>query len=266
MLHRPNDSPRPRRGPWMLVALLALLPGRSGADADLPDTVARLERSTVALIAFEPKRPTVNERYDIQGGGCFVSADGHVLTADHVLRRIIQPEGHVRRSADVTRLAIGWLPDPDGTDATIVTNLQGNTIRVVRRDAGRDLALLHVHTEHVQPITLSSSEERPGTDIAFLGFPFGTKLGFRPLVNRGTIAGRRQLPGRAKDIPGFRGYILDGSVHPGHSGSPVFDTRTGVVLGLVQRRFTQTIPLAIASPDIIAFLREAGVTPATDDD
>ncbi len=244
----------------MLGALAALaLSHRSAAEGDLPALVARLEASTVALIAYEPGRKAHAERYDILGGGCFVSSEGHVLTADHVLHRIIQPEGHVRRAPDLTRLAVGWLPDATHADATIVTNASGKSIAVLVRDPARDLALLRVSAPDAQPVTWATSDAPAGTAVTFLGFPFGSALGFRPLVNRGTIAGRRHLPGRTKNAPHYRGYILDGSVHPGHSGAPVFDEQTGAAVGLVQRRLAETIPVAVAASEVLAFLTEAGV-------
>lgn len=245
-----------------VLLLCALFVGPAAA-ADLAALVPQLEPATVALIAYEPRRDAQAERYDIVGGGCFVTTAGHVLTADHVLRRVILPEGHVRRGPDVTRLAVGWLPDAARSDATIITNTSGTRITVVKRNPARDLALIHVQGDEVATVTWADSSVAAGTDVTFLGFPFGSTLGFRPLVNRGTIAGRRQLPGRGKGAPPFRGYILDGSVHPGHSGSPVFDIRTGAAVGLVQRRLAETIPVAIASTEIIAFLRDAGVEPRT---
>lgn len=249
----------------ILLLAVACIPGtgtRARAD-ELAALHPRLEVSTVSIMAYQPGRKVVAQRYDILGTGCFVTTDGHVLTADHVVQAIVQPEGHVRRGPALDRLAIGRIADPAQPEVTILASERGMAIRIVHRDPARDLALIHVQVDDAPPVTFARDEAPVGAVVGILGFPFGSNLGYRPLLNRAGIAGRRHLPGRTEGANHVRGYILDGSVHPGHSGAPVFDAASGLVVGLVQRRIRETIPVAIGSGELIAFCKSAGITPLT---
>ncbi|MFV0279121.1 MAG: trypsin-like peptidase domain-containing protein, partial [Parahaliea sp.] len=87
-----------------------------------------------------------------------------------------------------------------------------------------------------------------GTEVALSGFPLGLNVGIYPVVHRGIISSVTPLaspvsPGTGLSAmylralrDGFEVYQLDATVLPGHSGSPVYATDTGRVLGIAMGR------------------------------
>jgi hypothetical protein len=136
------------------------------------------------------------------GSGFFISTDGLVLTAAHVV------EGGAvdvqERSGRVTHA------------------------RVVRMSKSHDVALLSVAGAGVSfpCLQLETSAKRPGTDVYAIGAPAGEDLGFS--LTRGIVSGVR--------TEHYTRFVqTDASVSPGNSGGPLLD-KHGRVLGVVSRK------------------------------
>ncbi|MGY4484292.1 S1-C subfamily serine protease [Bradyrhizobium sp. LM3.2] len=138
------------------------------------------------------------------GTGFVVSANGHVVTNNHVI---------------------------DGCVGDIKGNLTGEAsmaLRVVSSDANNDLALLQA------PSTMTFKEFarirdrsiRSGDSVIVIGFPFHGLLTSDFTVTTGIAS---SLSGMRNDT---RFLQISAPVQPGNSGGPLFDT-TGQIVGVV---------------------------------
>jgi serine protease Do len=174
--------------------------------------------------------PTTREAQSL-GSGFIVSADGYVVTNNHV----IQPDGRAElESVTVTM--------PDGTEYPA---------EVVGRDPASDLAVLKITGNGRFPFVQfgDSSQARVGDWVIAIGNPFG--LG--GTVTSGIVSAvLRSTGGGAYD----RYIQTDASINRGNSGGPLFDMQ-GNVIGIANAIFSPTggsvgigfaIPAEIAQP------------------
>ena len=168
---------------------------------DLPDQPRSGDRQRAPLMAAS-------------GSGFIVSADGYILTNNHVVE-------------DAKQVRVRLL-DRREFDA-----------RVVGTDPTTDVAVLKIDAHDLTPATLGSSEDtRVGEWVLAVGNPFGENLTFT--VTSGIVSAK----GRALQLPNqsersIQDFIqTDAAINPGNSGGPLVNTR-GEVIG---------INSAIASP------------------
>ena len=211
----------------LTIGLSVLLHAQPTGAASLPDVIDRVRPAIVAVGSFHPSG---SPRQQFRGTG-FVVGNGHlVVTNYHVLPEKLDTERNEQLAVFSGR----------GRQARF------HPARLVAEDPARDLALLYISMP-LPALELAATDELPreGTDIAFTGFPIGMALGLYPVTHRGIVAaispmappqvGSRVLS--AKMIRAMRDPIdvmqLDAIAYPGNSGSPVFDTRDGRVLGVI---------------------------------
>ena len=144
------------------------------------------------------------ERKEIQtslGSGVLVSAQGYVLTNNHVI------EG-----ADQIQILLA-----DGRSAKAA---------VVGTDADTDLAVLHIHADNLPSIIIGDSgRQRVGDVVLAIGNPFGVGQ----TVTSGIIGatGRDHL-----GITTYEDFIqTDAAINPGNSGGALINTR-GELIGI----------------------------------
>ncbi|MET0606109.1 MAG: trypsin-like peptidase domain-containing protein [Beijerinckiaceae bacterium] len=144
------------------------------------------------------QRPQGGQMRMGQGSGFFISADGEIVTNNHVVK--------------------------GATEVEIVTN-DGRTLaaRVVGTDPRTDLALLKVKEKGTYPfVSLATSAPRVGDWVMAVGNPFG--LG--GTVTAGIVSAR----GRDIGSGPYDDYLqIDAPVNKGHSGGPTFDLNGSVV-------------------------------------
>jgi serine protease Do len=173
----------------------------------------RLRRSTVQVFSGRGGRE--------RGGGSGVvwRADGAVLTNAHVAR------------ADAAEVEL-W--NGDRFEA-----------RTVSRDTRRDLALLRIAANGLQPaVTGDSSVVRPGEFVLAIGSP----LGFAGAISRGVVHSTGAIEGMGKQT-----WIRAGvQLAPGNSGGPLANAR-GEVIG-INTAIYHGLGLAIPSNAAGAFL------------
>lgn len=135
------------------------------------------------------------------GSGAFVTADGHVLTAEHVIR--------------------------GATDIQVVTQ-DGRRVRARVQAASRSLDLAVLTTEirptAFLPVRLVRSVA--GTRIFTVGYPVPGVLGQEPKVSDGIINATSGI----RDDAGFMQISIP--IQPGNSGGPVV-TEDGLLVGVV---------------------------------
>jgi len=213
-------------GLFIFMPILLVLPGTTVSAAGLPDTIDKLRPSVVAVGIYQPSG---SPRQQFRGTG-FVVDNGHlVVTNYHVL-----PEKLDQNKREQLAVFSGRGRKARFHNAKIVTS-----------DAAHDLALLYI-SEPLPALTLSGkSRVREGTEIAFTGFPLGMALGLYPVTHRGIVSaispmappqlGSKVLS--AKMIRAMRNPYdvlqLDATAYPGNSGSPVYDQRSGNVIGVI---------------------------------
>jgi S1-C subfamily serine protease len=123
--------------------------------------------------------------------------------------------------------------------------------KTVAIDKVHDIAILKLLTDSLPVLKLDSTKVREGQSITFTGFPIGMVLGLYPVTHRGIVSAispvvipmlrskqlNTKLLKRLREP--FNVYQLDATAYPGNSGSPVYDTETGDVIGIVNKVFVK---------------------------
>jgi serine protease Do len=175
-------------------------------------------------------QPTTREAQSL-GSGFIISADGYVVTNNHV----ITPDGR----AELEEVTVTM---PDGTEYSA---------EVVGKDAESDLAVLKIQRSEPFPFVRfgDSSQARVGDWVIAIGNPFG--LG--GTVTSGIVSAVLRRAGAGA----YDRYIqTDASINRGNSGGPLFDMQ-GNVIGINNAIFSPSggsvgigfaIPAEIAAP------------------
>jgi serine protease Do len=233
--------------------------------AGLPDTIARVSSGVVGIGTVQKtRRPPAK----ITGTG-FVVGDGrHVITNSHVIPKKIN-------EAKLEYLAVftGRGNSPKARQAV-----------VLMVDEAHDLALLRIEGEPMPALSLGdSSRVREGEEYAFTGFPLGVIFGLNPVTHRGIISSITPIalqansaghldPAQIRRLRSpYNVFQLDATAYPGNSGSPLYDTETGQVIGIVNMVFIKEgrenilakpsgISYAIPARYAMKLLQRAGVS------
>lgn len=202
---------------------------------------ARRQARIGAVINSPREAPFPQARRGGIGSGVFVTDDGHLLTALHV---VAECTGITLLTADGATLAAA----------------------LVRRDPANDLALLRA--EGSAPAVLAVADGLPdlGSQLRIIGYPGRWIIPERASVLSGAYQGTTR---RHSDRTLL---ILDADVAGGHSGAPVIDA-DGALVGLVNseinipkvyamtgRRVSETA-FAVPLDELRALLDAAGLHP-----
>lgn len=243
---------------FLLVSINALAAG-------LPETIEHIKQAVVGVGTYSPIRG-IQANY--RGTG-FIVADGrHVVTNAHVLPAELNAERNEYMAVFV------------GVEARL------RRAEKIAIDSVHDLALLKIDGSPLPHASLGNAlQVREGKSIAFTGFPLGPVLGLYPVTHRGIVsaivpiatAGRTSRDLNSQRIQQlsyhpFKIFQLDATAYPGNSGSPVYDSDTGQVVGVVNMVFVKGskenilkdpsgITYAIPANYIQTLLRNAGLNP-----
>ncbi len=214
----------------------------------LPDTVIKVKPSIVGVGTYLPTRAPQSR---LQGTG-FVVADGyHVITNAHV----------VKVELDVAKKEKLVIFTGTGKRAKF------REARVLVLDEAHDLALLRISGARLPALEVADSKQvREGERYAFTGFPLGGILGLYPATHQGIVSSitpiaapmgdsRQLTPDLIKRLKaGYEIFQLDATAYPGNSGSPLYDQKTGRVVGVINSVFVKgTKEAAIENPSGITY-------------
>jgi S1-C subfamily serine protease len=207
-----------------LVFLCGCNAGAKSVDGDpFPGAFKTIKPSVVLLTMRAPSDdPKLHGKVDDAFGSGFVIASGawgsEILTAQHVVDQSQNLKATVGERTKVPA-------------------------RVLAADAKEDLALIAVDLPNLVPARLGfSAGVDPGTLVGVAGYPIPDAfqdegLGIRTSVFSGRLSSVR------KDA-----LELDVPVIPGESGGPVFEARSGTVIGIAQSRFDEERAIGFAVP------------------
>jgi serine protease Do len=153
-----------------------------------------------------PQMPRGTQHVVGEGSGFFISSDGYIVTANHVV---------------------------DHAQSVEITTADGATYkaRVVGTDPGTDIAVLKVDGGHnFTYVDFAKQMPRVGDWVVAIGNPFG-------LGNTAT-AGIVSALGRDTGMSTYDNYLqIDAPINRGNSGGPTFDTQ-GHVVGINDAIYT----------------------------
>ena len=204
--------------------LRRLMPKRDQDQGDNPDPES------------SPDLPGEEQLQRGTGSGIVISADGYILTNNHVV------DG-------ATRLVVAF---SDRREREAV---------VVGRDPLSDLALIKVEVDNLPVMEIGdSSALEPGQWVVAIGSPFD----FEFSVSAGIVSAiGRSLPGQASSYVPF--IQTDVAVNPGNSGGPLLDLN-GRVVGINSQILTRSggfigisfaIPIDVAM-EVVAQIKDGG--------
>ena len=216
------------------------------APDTLPDVIARIRPAIGAVGTYSR---TSHPPVQFSASGFFIDRRGYFVTANHVVENI----GNRGRLDD---LAVFLPTDKDRT---------GHPAAVVTRAPKYDLALLKVKGDGFATLKVNinkSTKVRAGQAVALIGYPFGFLLGRHPSTSYGIVSARSPIAipaintafldadTRAALRSPFDIFQLDATAYPGHSGGPLFDPRTGEVLGVMNSAFIRRTKERVVSSGI----------------
>ena len=209
--------------------------------------VEKVSSSTVAVALHSPLKHSAPK---IMGTGFAVKDGSVVITNYHVVSEIL---------------------DPSVVEHFVVLSGKGKNVKAMKAtiekiDPKNDLAVLKIEGV-VSPLVLEEDELRkPGTSIAFTGFPIGAVLGLFPATHTGIIAAITpdaipvmnsgqlsvKMLSRLDNLSLI--YQLDATAFPGNSGSPMYDPTTGHVIGVINKVLVKdTKESALSNPSGISY-------------
>jgi len=226
--------------------LLLVMATRDPASASsTADAIASLKRSIVPVVCFTP--PNQNQ---VVGTGFLLNGRGEFLTARHVLSGI-----HELETKQGCTLAI-YVPIGGWNELNFSFSALEFFAGTCVESAALDLAACRLNKNpfddpqtksNIQPVRFDSALPQDGTAVFVSGFSLGKAV---PISISAMVAGYATA-GQ---------LILDKSVQPGHSGSPVY-LANGHVVGMadsiaINQSAPQGLTNVVRSPAIVKFLED----------
>ncbi len=215
----------------LIFFLFVFLSSNQVSAISLSQVIKQVKPSIVGVGTVQTTRRPPSK---LMGTG-FVVADGyHVITNYHVIPKDVNVDRN-------EQLVIFYRHN---------NQVNYRNVRVLAKDKKHDLALLRIEGRKFPALKIETSRKvQEGQEIAFTGFPIGAVLGLFPVTHKGIISSISpvvipapssstlsiEMIKRIRD-PYFV-YQLDATAYPGNSGSPMFDSHNGKVLGVINKVF-----------------------------
>jgi serine protease Do len=217
----------------LLIVLLGVLFSTNALASEFTEIVTGIKQGVVGVGTYDMIRRPQNQ---LLGTGFAVGDGTLVMTARHVV---------YARNVGTESAAVQLSVFVGNGDNSVIRKAE-----IVYEDPYYDIAILKVDGVPLPVPDLSGEGvQEDGTDIAFTGFPVGAAYGLYKATHRGMIAATtplarpqtRQGHLTADTIRRLKQkkmvYQLDATSFPGNSGGPVFDVKTGQVIGMISSTF-----------------------------
>ncbi|WP_245807845.1 S1C family serine protease [Crenothrix polyspora] len=229
--------------------MAVFIPAQAQAEVSvLPSVLVKIKPSIVAVGTFMTKR---SPRAQFLGTGFAVRDGSLVVTNAHVVASAVDTE-HKEELAVFYRLA--------DVEKSVLAKL-------VALDSVHDVAILKLQDAKLPPLTLGkASTVQEGQQYAFTGYPMGMVLGLYPVTHRGIVSAispniipvlsaSQITPKLLKNLQQpYNVFQLDATAYPGNSGSPLYNSETGEVVGIVNKVFVQeSKESALSKPSGISY-------------
>jgi S1-C subfamily serine protease len=218
-------------GIGLLSSSLGFAP-RLVAD-ELPDIIRKIKPAIVGIGTYQKTRTPAAV---FRGTGFSVGDGLHILTNAHVLPEVVD-KSKFETLAVFTR---------DGEKQSVRRAAE------IATDASHDIALLKIGGPPLVPVRLGDSNKvREGEPYAFTGYPIGMVLGLNPVTHRGIVSAISPIAIPAHNsqrlnakmirrlTDPYEVFQLDATAYPGNSGSPLYDPKSGEVVGIINKVFVQ---------------------------
>jgi serine protease Do len=220
----------------------------NASAGDLSQTIDLVRPSIVAVgTLLHTRAPPAN----FLGTGFAVGDGLHIITNAHVVPQNLNTEKKESLAIFVGRGA----------------SAKARSATIVEVDVEHDLALLKISGEPLPALVIGNSDTvKEGEAVAFTGFPIGMVLGLYPVTHQAIISAITPivipaLSTKQLDIniikrlrTPYLVFQLDGTAYPGNSGSPLFDPKTGKVIGILNMVFVKgTKENVLAHPSGISY-------------
>jgi hypothetical protein len=164
------------------------------------------------------------------GTGFIIDSDGHIATANHIVSPLLN-----QQAAEKMLKKEGKILGPNSFQRATITVIVGDSVhkaeRVYRKNDRLDIAILTCggSTPRLPVPEFEQKEPRPGEPVSVSGFPStaGSDVG-NLTTSTGVV-----LDPVFKGTNGRGFYLAEVTANPGESGSPVFVTANGRIIGLV---------------------------------
>ena len=211
MTHREAESNA--FGSFVPRAMPTVRPALAEVGAPAFDFTAAAQKASPSVVSIDRYERTPTMMGDLSpeqetgtGSGVIVSADGTIVTNNHVVKGIDPSTGRV-----MVRLA----------------DKRALPAKILGTDPRSDLAVIKIEAKDLQPIELAASDAvRVGQWVLAVGNP----LGFENTVSVGVVSSlKRDLPVEDSNLVGA--IQTDAAINPGNSGGALCDAQ-GRLIGI----------------------------------
>ncbi len=199
--------------------------------------IKKFEKSVILLQILIPEGNNKN-KMSIKGTGFIVSNDGKFITCAHVYDQTPKNE----------RVYLGAMV-PGETDDNGRTRYDRFEVKLLDIDRENDVALMEIVNNDNKIFNAisnfaTSDEIEEGEDIMILGYPLALELlmmkfGITKCANKCIVSSIKR---RSKD-GSLHFFMVDTHINNGSSGSPVFSSDSGKVIGIASGKISQRIPI-----------------------
>lgn len=230
-----GDSFRTLLGLALVIVLTTPVHAEVGCAAPcLPATVRLIKPGIVGIGTHKPLGAPPNR---LAGTGFAIGDGSKIVTNAH----LVPSAEELAKSGEAMAVFVGVGSKAEVRPAT--------TLAI---DAEHDLALLGISGTPLPALQLGRwAAVEEGMAVAFTGFPIGVVLGLYPVTHTGIVSAITPIavPARqAQELTAeqiralkrpYEVLQLDATAYPGNSGSPVYRTDNGQVLGIINSVFVK---------------------------
>jgi S1-C subfamily serine protease len=193
-------------------------------------------RNAIVLIDLQKPAESGQMQVSIRGTGFIISKDGKFITNAHVYNQIPQNElEHIGVSV------------PKETDERNLTHYKRYQTKLLKIDEENDVALMQIVSDEKDFETIEkvgdAEKVQEGDEVVYIGYPLATEMltmgfGITMTTNKCIISSiKRRMTDGSLHL-----FLVDTHTNNGSSGSPVFSTETGQVVGIVSGKISSRVP------------------------